>query len=257
MPRLGYILTVILAHDLSGSGEEAVEAKSAIGCEVTGMSEQPVLQRNYSPGRITNLYRRVAWYYDWWGALTESAASRRLLDLAAVTNGSQVLEVAVGTGKLFAKIAALNPSGHLEGIELSPDMLHRARQRLERSAANTSYQLQEADAYHLPFADNSFDYLFNAYMLDLLPVDDFPVLLQEFSRVLKPGGKLAIANFSSGKKKVNRIWYWLAKYAPALLTDCRPVQPELALPAAGFELLHLEEISQNTFPSAVLLARKV
>ncbi len=221
------------------------------------MGEYPVLRRDYSPQQTRKQYRRVAWFYDWWGKLTEQVASDRMLELLAIAPGSHVLEVAVGTGRLFEKIAALIPTGHLEGIDLSPDMLRRARARIEQSGLVTPYRLQEADAYQLPFQDGSFDCLVNAYMLDLLPLEDFPLLLQEFNRVLKPGGKLAIANFSSGEKKINRIWYWLARFAPGLLTNCRPVQLEAALPAAGFELLHHEEISQNTFPSAIALARKV
>jgi ubiquinone/menaquinone biosynthesis C-methylase UbiE len=115
---------------------------------------------------------------------------------------------------------------------------------------------QEADAYDLPFGDGSFDYLFNAYMLDLLPVEDFPKILSEFDRVLKPGAKLAIANFSFGSKKIHHIWYLIAKYVPSLLTGCRPVQLGPALEDAGFTILHQEEVSQNTFPSAIVVAQK-
>lgn len=220
------------------------------------MTDRPALQRRYSPSRVKNLYRGVAWFYDSWGKLTEGKASDRLLDLASVADGSSVLEVAVGTGRLFEKIASLNPSGHLEGVELAPAMLRRARQRMQASDTRASYNLQEADAYHLPFPDAEFDYLFNAYMLDLLPEEDFPALLGEFRRVLKPGGKLAIASFSPGRTRLNRFWYWLARFAPALLTDCRPIEVDKALSKAGFEILHSEEISQNTFPSSVVLARK-
>jgi demethylmenaquinone methyltransferase/2-methoxy-6-polyprenyl-1,4-benzoquinol methylase len=220
------------------------------------MTEHHTLQRKYSPTRTRRLYRSVTWFYDSWGKLTEDKASGRLLELAAVTDGSEILEVAVGTGRLFAKLAALNPSGHLEGIELSPAMLSKAIQRMRGSDSQVSYRLQEADAYQLPFADGRFDYLFNAYMLDLLPQEDFPALLAQFRRVLKPGGKLAIASFSRGTNRLNRLWYWLARWVPALLTDCRPIDAGPALTAAGFDILHAEEISQNTFPSAVFVAIK-
>lgn len=238
------------------SSADRVRNGTANTASYCSIQERPDLARSYAPERVKGMYRRVAWYYDAWGKLTEGVASRRLLELAAVRDGSQILEVAVGTGRLFAEIAALNPSGHLEGIELSGDMLIRAQSRLQESAISASYRLQEGDAYKLPFADASFDYLFNAYMLDLLPVADFPRLFHEFGRVLKPGGTLAIANFSYGKNRANRIWYWLARTAPGLLTDCRPIRPERLLEKAGFEIFHQEEISQNTFPSSVVLARK-
>lgn len=219
------------------------------------MVGHPILERNYSPDRVRRQYRSVAWFYDAWGKLTETKAVDRLLQQADVTDGSRVLEVAVGTGRLFANIAALNPSGHLDGVDLSTEMLERARRRMDNSGTHTPYRLQEADAYKLPFNDASFDYLFNTYMLDLLPADDFPRLLQEFSRVLRPGGKLALANFSPGTKNVHNLWYWLARLVPALLTDCRPVLSQAAVRNAGFEILFEQEMSQNTFPSAIMVAQ--
>ena len=218
------------------------------------MSTHPVLERTYSRHRIRRQYAHVAWFYDLWGRLTEDKALDRLLELAEVDDGSAILEVGVGTGRFLAKLAACNPSGRLEGIDLSPDMLRHAQRRLQ-STAPTSH-LQEADAYHLPFADNSFDLLANTYMLDLLPVSDHPTLLAEFRRVLKPGGKLLLAHFSYGTKGVNRFWYFLARHFPSLLTDCRPVELGAVLSQTGFTVLHHEEISQNTFPSAVLVAER-
>jgi ubiquinone/menaquinone biosynthesis C-methylase UbiE len=220
------------------------------------MTDHPVLPRRYSPSRIKNLYKGVAWFYDSWGKLTEGKASQRLLELADVIDGSRVLEVAVGTGGLFQQLVSLNPSGHVEGVELSPEMLRRARQRMEDSVASASWSLQEADAYDLPFPDASFDLLINAYMLDLLPQEDFPALLGGFRRVLKPGGRLAIASFSRGKTRLNHLWYWLARFAPAVLTDCRPIELGPVLLESGFEIQHCEEISQNTFPSAVYVASR-
>ena len=92
--------------------------------------------------------------------------------------------------------------------------------------------------------------------LDMFPVEDYPRVLGEFERVLKPGGKLALAYFSQGLKQVNHYWSWVAKHFPALLTDCRPVALEPSLRQLGFHIVHHEEISQNTFPSAIVIAQK-
>jgi ubiquinone/menaquinone biosynthesis C-methylase UbiE len=216
----------------------------------------PILSRTYSPDAVKKEYARVAWFYDLWGRLTEDKALVRLLELAEVEDGCLALEVGVGTGRLFAELVRRNPTGRNEGIDLSPHMLYRARRRLARLAPASSYRLQEASAYDLPFESASFDVLFNAFMLDLLPVDDFPRVIGEFERVLRPGGKAAVAYFSHGVKRAHRFWCWTAKHFPALLTGCRPVRLEAPLRKLGLRILRHEEISQNTFPSAIVIAQK-
>ncbi len=59
--------------------------------------------------RVVEIYRRIAPSYDLWARLTESRARDRCLELAAIRNGEEVLEVAVGTGLAFERILAVNP----------------------------------------------------------------------------------------------------------------------------------------------------
>jgi len=85
---------------------------------------------------VRAVYRRVASVYDIWSGLTESKARQRCLEVAAIKNGESVLEVAVGTGILFEKILALNPTGRNEGIDLTDEMVTRARARTQKSMAS-------------------------------------------------------------------------------------------------------------------------
>jgi ubiquinone/menaquinone biosynthesis C-methylase UbiE len=220
------------------------------------MTSKSILPRSYSDEKMKTQYARVAWFYDGWGRITEDKALNRLLALAGVEDGMSILEVAVGTGRLFEKLVRLNPSGVNEGMDLSPAMLSHARRRLARNAKAGAYRLQEGSAYDLPFESDRFDLLFNTFMLDMFPVEDYPRVLGEFLRVLMPGGKLAIAYFSQGRNWSNRIWPWLAKHFPALLTGCRPVELRPALEQLGVRILEQEFISQNTFPSAIVIAQK-
>ena len=75
---------------------------------------------------VRRLYARLSRLYDAWGFLTESKATDRALQLANIRDGEDILEVAVGTGTVFKRIVALNPSGKNEGIDLSPEMLAKA-----------------------------------------------------------------------------------------------------------------------------------
>lgn len=219
------------------------------------MSESPILSRTFQPQATNSQFAAVAWFYDLWALLTEARAVGRALMLAQVQDNLAVLEVAVGTGRLFSQIVARNPHGRNEGMDLSPAMLARARRRLPRMPS-TAYKLQLGSAYELPYEDASFDLLFNTYMLDLLPEQDFPKVLSEFRRVLKPGGKMVLVSFGFGTHWFNRFWYWLARVFPALLTNCRPVRMNQTVSLAGFHNLQVEYISQNTFPSDIVVAEK-
>jgi ubiquinone/menaquinone biosynthesis C-methylase UbiE len=220
------------------------------------MTSQPILPHNESAEQVKAQYARVAWFYDAWSYLTEDKALTRLLALAEVRDGMQLLEVAVGTGRLFEKLLGRNPAGVNEGIDLSPAMLGHTRRRLAHNAKTGNWHLQEGSAYALPYESGRFDRLISTYMLDLLPLEDYPQLLGEFMRVLKPGGRLALAYFSQAQTWSNRLWPWLAKHFPSLLTGCRPVDLLPVLGQAGFHILAQESLSQNTFPSSVVIAQK-
>ena len=213
----------------------------------------PMLDAKLDKHRVADVYQRIAPTYDLWAWLTETRARNRCLELAAIQDGDDVLEVAVGTGLAFEKIVASNPTGRNEGIDLTEAMLDRARKKALR-AGSENYRLQLGDAYDLDFPDNSFDVLVNNYMFDLLPEQDFPRVLGEFRRVLRPGGRLAMVNMTLGERWYNGIWERIYRLNPALLGGCRGVALLPVLKECGFQHPTRETISQMTFPSEIVYA---
>ncbi|MAT53994.1 MAG: hypothetical protein CMN32_05895 [Saprospirales bacterium] len=69
------------------------------------------LQRKASSETTQRLYRLIAPVYDVWSMLTERKALNRVLELAEIKDGENILEVACGTGWLFKKVVQRNPSG--------------------------------------------------------------------------------------------------------------------------------------------------
>lgn len=202
--------------------------------------------------RVADIYQKIAPSYDLWARLTESRARDRCLELAAIQNGEDVLEVAVGTGLAFERILAANPSGRIEGIDLTEAMLIRAERKAAKSGSS-NYRLRVGDAYDLDFSDNSFDVLINNYMFDLLPQRDFLAVLGEFKRVLRPGGRLAMVNMTSAERWYNGIWERIYRLNPALLGGCRGVSLLPELDTCGFRQIRREYMSQLTFPSEILV----
>jgi ubiquinone/menaquinone biosynthesis C-methylase UbiE len=204
---------------------------------------------------IPKIYRSIAPIYDLWGTLTETKARKRCLDLAQINNGENILEVAVGTGAAFAEILKKNQSGRNNGIDLTNEMLGRAKKKAQKSGLN-NYHLALGDAYNLAYDNDSFDLVFNNYMFDLLPERDFPVVLNEFKRVLRPGGRLLMANMTKSMHWYNSIWEVVYGLSPELLGGCRGVCLLPYIESAGFINTKREFISQMTFPTEIICGMK-
>jgi ubiquinone/menaquinone biosynthesis C-methylase UbiE len=219
------------------------------------VTQPEILDAKLSKEQIPEVYAERARFYDVWGKFTESKAQKRSLEIANIQDGESILEVAVGTGLIFAQLLKQNKTGWNEGIDLTEAMLAKAKERAVQSGA-TNYQLRIGDAYDLEFENGRFDLLINSYMFDLLPQADFSQVLSEFHRVLKPGGRLLLVNMAKGQRWYNRGWEKLYLQNETSMAGCRSVSMTAPLQANGFTISHHEYISQMTFPSEIILAQK-
>ena len=213
--------------------------------------------------RLVPVYDRLAWTYNFWSHLTEDRAHRRALEFCEieVEENSRILEVAVGTGLMAGKVLQKNPNARFWGADLSVGMLRRCRVALDCTPA-ASYALCRADALRTPFASGSFDLLVNCYMLDLLPEKDISSALQEFVRVLRPSGRLVILSMAEPGPVLRPLWYGAYRLSPKIVGGCRPVPvtefllPEQGQDAGPWKIEHHEFISQMSFRSELLVAKK-
>jgi ubiquinone/menaquinone biosynthesis C-methylase UbiE len=212
---------------------------------------QEILEARYTHKEIVQKYNWIAPIYDLFGILMESKARQRALDMAAIRNGEKVLEVAFGTGLNFVEILKRNPSGWVDGIDVSTKMLERTRKRISKTGQQ-NYTLYLCDCRHLPFEDGTFDVLMNQYLLDILPVEDFMPILFEFKRVLKNGGRIVLVNMTKGEKWVNQIYEEIYKLKPPLLAGCRGIMVQPFLEEIGFKEFQREFVSQLGFPSEII-----
>lgn len=206
-----------------------------------------------SKPEVVDTYRRTAPIYDLWASLTETSARARSLELARVTDGERILEVAVGTGGTFLELLKRNPTGFTEGVDLTDAMLERAEEKA-RASGYSRYRLRIGDASKLDFDDAAFNLVVNSYMFDLLPEEEFGTVLKELRRVLEPGGRLLLVNMARAWRFPQGLYSLIYRINPRWMGGCRGVELCPHLKDAGFALQHHERISQLAFPSEIILA---
>ena len=215
-----------------------------------------VLEAKHPPERVPRIYTRLAPVYEAWARATESKARRRVLELARVRPGEDVLEVATGTGVQLVRLAGANRGGRTVGVEISEGMLAQTRRRLEQAGLDGDVEVIQGSALELPLADESFDLIVNGFMLDLLPRDDIPRALAEFKRLLRPGGRLVLSNMTKGERRRHRIWDWAYERGVVVTANCRGVLAAPVLAELDFVGISREYVSQMLFPTEIVTARK-
>ena len=140
---------------------------------------------------VRSAYRRWAPVYDHTFGLVASEGRKHAVELINTSRG-RVLEVGVGTG---LSLPAYKRSLEIVGIDLSPEMLDKARERVAEEGLDNVTGLHEMDAGQLKFEDNSFDTVAAMYVMTVVPEPE--KVMRELSRVCRPGGEVMLVNHFS------------------------------------------------------------
>ena len=149
------------------------------------------------PAQTEGSLIRWAPYYDLAVQLTTLGQARRLrkmtVDQARIQPGDSVLDVGCGTGEVTLQAKTRAKEGRVYGIDPAPEMIAVARTKARRKGLEIDFRVGVIEA--LPFPDSSIDVVTSSLMMHHLP-DDLKVRgTAEIFRILKPGGRLLIADF--------------------------------------------------------------
>jgi phosphatidylethanolamine/phosphatidyl-N-methylethanolamine N-methyltransferase len=160
---------------------------------------------------VTKAYARWAPVYDLvFGAVFERG--RHAAIAAAERIGGRILEVGVGTGISLPSYAK---SCQLCGVDISEPMLRKAQERIAELGLSNVEGLWVMDAGHLSFHDDSFDVVVAQYVITTVPNPE--ATLDEFARVLKPGGEIVLVSRVGAEAGLRRsLEHWFQPAARKL-----------------------------------------
>ena len=184
------------------------------------------------------LVLKGGWRYDLMGWLFDTFVFRRRLrelrrrtaDLAHIQPGEKVLDVGCGTGTLAIEVQKrVGATGRVFGIDPGVQQIARARFKAARRKLPIDFQVGVIE--RLPFGNETFDVVLSTIMMHHLGDGLKRQGLAEIVRVLKPGGRLIIADFNrSQERQVQPVRFGSVRDLPALVKD------------AGFSQIETEEM---------------
>src|SRR5947209_14729216 len=198
-------------------------------------------------------YDMGKWFHDTFSFHgTFRKLRQRTINLACIQPGEQVLDVGCGTGTLAMEVARLvGRAGRVAGVDPGTQQIARARAKAARRHVPIEFQIGVIE--QLPFPDSTFDVVLSTLMMHHLPKSLKRQGLAEIARVLKPGGRLVIADFTRKQERQGRAARFHAGGSS---------MQELAdlLSDAGFSEVETEEMQPprfSAFPGAgIVRARK-
>ena len=159
------------------------------------------------------MFTSIAPRYDFLNRLLSVGQDKywrqRAIDLLDPMGKERILDVATGTGDMVIEVAKRNLSVQIFGIDFSQRMLDLGRIKIARNGYNQAVSLQIGSGECLPFADESFDGVICAF--GIRNFADVQLGLREFFRVLKPGGRVVVLEFSIPQNQFLKTayeWYF-------------------------------------------------
>jgi|SRR5450432_1064292 len=161
--------------------------------------------------QVAEMFDRIAFRYDFLnrflsGGIDVYWRKRAIRELLPYHPGA-ILDVATGTADMAILMSRYLPGARIKGIDISAGMLEIGRQKITRLKLNERVELHTGDSEHIRFPDNSFDAVTVAF--GIRNFENLEKGLREMLRVLKPGGRLLVLEFSQPKRAGFRRLYRL------------------------------------------------
>ena len=211
-----------------------------------------MLPINRSKAQARRYYDRISRFYEML-TTSEKGIIHRGIEILALQPGERMLEVGCGPGTGLKLITETTPGiKALVGFDLSRKMLLQSRRK---QISPHPHHIQ-GDSAHLPLGSDAFDALFSAFTLELFSGEEIHVVLSEYSRVLKPDGRLGIVSLAGSPRTLSVRLYELAHQLFPVAVDCRPIPLIDLLEKNGFYIQTAEKTLNWGLPVILTVSTK-
>jgi demethylmenaquinone methyltransferase/2-methoxy-6-polyprenyl-1,4-benzoquinol methylase len=159
--------------------------------------------------QVTEMFNRIAGGYDkmnhFLSARTDISWRKKAIRLLKKDNPKQILDIATGTADMAIMAWKMLKPENIIGIDISDQMLKIGRKKIEKERLVGKIQLQRGDSETINFEENTFDAVMAAF--GVRNFENLDKGLAEMLRVLKPGGRVLILEFSKPRYKAIRSLY--------------------------------------------------
>lgn len=203
---------------------------------------------------LRSFYDQASTHYDAWAKLFETRSKSRILSRLALKPTDHALDLGVGTGHLFQEIVKQTSEGFACGVDLSKQMLDRARMKLG-TIDPSRYRLVEGDV--LSYSDQrKYSAVVSTHVIELLKPDQYAAFTESLKRHLKPGARFAVSGMAEGRgvryffsRKICRSHpLWNGGFDAQALSK--------HLKEAGLSVTAIETIDQFTFKTIILFGER-
>lgn len=177
----------------------------------------------------------------------ETYFKKRMIETAEIKPGQQILDVGCGTGTLLMQIHSQNGSVDLHGLDGDPEILNMARHKAEAASADVNWI--QAYSTEIPLANNSLDLVTNSLMIHHLIPDDKIKTFNEIHRVMKPGGRLVLADWGKPSNLLYRILFKFIRILDGHKNTLDHLNGKIPvmIQSAGFEQVKITENIDTIF----------
>ena len=147
--------------------------------------------------QVAQMFNSIAGKYDFLNHFLSAGVDiywrKKAIGLLQKSQPKQILDIATGTGDLAIEALKVNPD-KITGVDISEGMLAVGREKLQKKGLSSKIELQPGDSENLQFETNTFDAITCAF--GVRNFENLEKGLSEMNRVLKPGGRVVILEFS-------------------------------------------------------------